>query len=174
MGYQVASYIPGPISHLSQDLANAGGEEVEGGIDHAAGLAACLGLLHEALYAHILIQPGHSVLGYALPRRQLLESHSQNRLMLSVEIDEALDVYVDEVVSRDHQEVVFDIEVANAVAQGVRAALVVVKRLVAEVLVIGDAQALEEAFPGFEVIAQVEGIACPFAAQDEPAAALTG
>jgi hypothetical protein len=94
--------------------------------------------------------------------------------MLSVKIDEALEVYVDEVVSRDHQEVVFDIEVAQAVAQRVGAALVVVEGLIAEVLVIGDAQALEKALPGFEVIAQVEGIAGPFAAQDEPAASLAG
>jgi len=91
-----------------------------------------------------------------------------------VKIDKALEVYVDEVVTRDHQEVVFDIEVAQAVAQGVGAALVVVERLVAEVLVICDAQALEEALPGFEVIAQIEGVAGPFAAQDEPAAALAG
>jgi len=94
--------------------------------------------------------------------------------MLSVEIDEALDIDIYEVVPRDHQEVVFDIEVAQAVAQGVGAALVIVKRLVAEVLVIGDAQALEEALPGFEVIAEIESVAGPFAAQDESAAALAG
>jgi len=94
--------------------------------------------------------------------------------MLSMKIDEAIDVYVYEVVSRDHQQVLFDIEVAHAVAQGIGAALVVVKGLVAEVLVVGDAQALEEAFPGFEIIAEIEGVAGPFAAQDESAAALAG
>jgi len=40
--------------------------------------------------------------------------------------------------------------------------------------VIGDAQPLEEALPGFEVVAKVEGVAGPFAAQNESAAALTG
>jgi len=40
--------------------------------------------------------------------------------------------------------------------------------------VIGDAQALEEALPGFEVIAEIESVAGPFAAQDESAAALAG
>jgi hypothetical protein len=40
--------------------------------------------------------------------------------------------------------------------------------------VIGDAQALEKTLPGFEVIAQIEGVAGSFAAQYEPAAALAG
>ena len=85
-----------------------------------------------------------------------------------------MQVDVDEVVARDHQQVVVDVVVVHAIAQGIGASLVVVEGLVAEVLVVGDAQALEEALAGFEVIAQVEGVAGALAAQDEPSAALTG
>ena len=63
--------------------------------------------------------------------------------------------------------------VVHAVAHGVGTAFVIVERLIAEVLVVVDAQALEEAFSCFEVVAQVEGVVCALAAQDESAAALT-
>jgi hypothetical protein len=91
-----------------------------------------------------------------------------------MELDYALQIDIDEVIARDYEKVVFDIEIAHAVTQGIGIAFIVIERLVAEILVIGDSQAFEEALTGFKIVAQVECIAGTLAAQDEPATALTG
>ena len=67
-----------------------------------------------------------------------------------------------------------DVEIVHAIAQRIGAAFIVIERLVAEILVVGDSQALEEALSGFKVVAQIEGVVGTLAAQDEPATALTG
>jgi hypothetical protein len=90
-----------------------------------------------------------------------------------MELDDAQQVYVYEVIARDYEQVVIDIEIAHAVTQGIGVAFIVIERLVAEILVVGDSQAFEEALAGFEIVAQVEGVAGTLAAQDEPATALT-
>jgi len=91
-----------------------------------------------------------------------------------MELDDAFQVDIDEVIARDYYQVVIDIEIAHAVAQRIGVAFIVIERLVAEILVVGDSQAFEEAFTGFKIVAQVEGVAGTLAAQDEPSAALTG
>jgi hypothetical protein len=93
--------------------------------------------------------------------------------MLLMELDDAFQVDIDEVIARDYEQVVFDIEIAHAVAQRIGVAFIVIERLVAEILVVGDSQAFEEALTGFEIVAQVESVAGTLAAQDEPATALT-
>jgi hypothetical protein len=90
-----------------------------------------------------------------------------------MELDDAQQVYVYEVIARDHEQVIIDIEIAHAVAQRIGVAFIVIERLVAEILVVGDSQAFEEALTGFEIVAQVEGVAGTLAAQNEPATALT-
>jgi hypothetical protein len=93
--------------------------------------------------------------------------------MLPMELDDALQIDVDKVVARDYEQVIIDIEIAHAVAQRVGVAFIVIERLVAEILVVGDSQAFEEALACFEIVAQVEGVVSTLAAQDEPATALT-
>ena len=61
VGDQIAAYVPGLITHLSQDLPDLGAEEIKGGVYHPAGLAARLWLLHETPDAHILIHPRYAV-----------------------------------------------------------------------------------------------------------------
>ena len=84
--------------------------------------------------------------------------------MFMMELNEAFQVDVDEVVARDHQKIVFDVEVVHAITQRIGASLVIVVWLVAEVLLAGDFQAIEEALTCFEIVAEIEGIACTFAA----------
>jgi hypothetical protein len=94
--------------------------------------------------------------------------------MLMMELDDALQVDVDEVIARDHKQVIIYAEIVHAVAQRISAALIVIERLIAEILVVGDSQALEEALSCFEIVAQIEGVVGALAAQDESATALTG
>jgi len=91
-----------------------------------------------------------------------------------MELDYALQVDVDEVIARDYEQIIIYVEIVHAVAQRIGAALIVIMRLVAEILMVGDSQALEEALTGFKIVAQVEGVVGTLAAQDEPATALTG
>lgn len=72
VGDQIASYVPCPVAHLSQNLSHLGAEEIKCRIDHPAGLAARPWLLHEALDAQIIIHPGHAIRGDALSRSDLL------------------------------------------------------------------------------------------------------
>ena len=84
--------------------------------------------------------------------------------MLLMELDYARQIDIDKVVSRHHQKVIFYIKIVHAIAQRVGTAYVIIERLVAEILVVGDSQTLEEAFPCLEIVAQVEGVARSLAA----------
>jgi hypothetical protein len=75
--------------------------------------------------------------------------------MFVMELNEAFQVYVDEVVTRDHKKIVFDVEVVHAITERIGASLVIVMWLVAEVLLAGDFQATEEALTCFEIVAEV-------------------
>jgi hypothetical protein len=84
--------------------------------------------------------------------------------MLLMELDYARQIDIDKVVSRHHQKVIFYIKIVHAIAQRVGTAYVIIERLIAEILVVGDSQTLEEAFPCLEIVAQVEGVARSLAA----------
>ena len=84
--------------------------------------------------------------------------------MLLMELDYARQIDIYKVVSRHHQKVIFYIKIVHAIAQRVGTAYVIIERLVAEILVVGDSQTLEEAFPCLEIVAQVEGVARSLAA----------
>ncbi len=84
--------------------------------------------------------------------------------MLLMELDYARQIDIDKVVSRHHQKVIFYIKIVHAVAQRVGTAYVIIERLIAEILVVGDSQTLEEALTGLEIVAQVECIARSLAA----------
>jgi 2,4-dienoyl-CoA reductase-like NADH-dependent reductase (Old Yellow Enzyme family) len=90
-----------------------------------------------------------------------------------MELDDALQVDVYEVIAWDHKQVIIDVEIVHAVAQRIGAAFIVIERLIAKILVVGDSQSLEEALSCFKIVAQVEGIAGTLAAQNESATALT-
>jgi hypothetical protein len=81
-----------------------------------------------------------------------------------MELDYARQIDIDKVVSRHHQKVIFYIKIVHAIAQRVGTAYVIIERLIAEILVVGDSQTLEEALTGLEIVAQVEGIARSLAA----------
>ena len=84
--------------------------------------------------------------------------------MQLMELDYARQIDIDKVVSRHHQKVIFYIKIVHAIAQRVGTAYVIIERLIAEILVVGDSQTLEEALTGLEIVAQVEGIARSLAA----------
>ena len=84
--------------------------------------------------------------------------------MLLMELDYARQIDIYKVVSRHHQKVIFYIKIVHAIAQRVGTAYVIIERLVAEILVVGDSQTLEEALTGLEIVAQVEGVARSLAA----------
>ena len=84
--------------------------------------------------------------------------------MQLMELDYARQIDIDKVVSRHHQEVIFYIKIVHAIAQRVGTAYVIIERLIAEILVVGDSQTLEEALTGLEIVAQVEGVARSLAA----------
>jgi hypothetical protein len=81
-----------------------------------------------------------------------------------MELDYARQIDIDKVVSRHHQKVIFYIKIVHAIAQRVGTAYVIIERLIAEILVVGDSQTLEEALTGLEIVAQVEGVARSLAA----------
>ena len=84
--------------------------------------------------------------------------------MQLMELDYARQIDIDKVVSRHHQKVIFYIKIVHAVAQRVGTAYVIIERLIAEILVVGDSQTLEEALTCLEIVAQVEGVARSLAA----------
>jgi len=84
--------------------------------------------------------------------------------MQLMELDYARQIDIDKVVSRHHQKVIFYIKIVHAIAQRVGTAYVIIERLIAEILVVGDSQTLEEALTGLEIVAQVEGVARSLAA----------
>ena len=99
IGDQVAAYIPGFIAHLCQNIADLGGEEIEGRVYHATRFASRFWLFHEALDSHVLVHASDAVRRDVLIRPQLLQSHCEQGLMLMMELDDALQVDVDEVIA---------------------------------------------------------------------------